>query len=48
MYERRITSAYTRMQQAGADYVVDGIWDLMPCLDDNELRLARGERPQAG
>jgi phosphonoacetaldehyde hydrolase len=48
VYERRITHAYQRMQQAGADYVVDGIWDLTPCLDDIEARLARGERPQHG
>lgn len=48
VYERRITHAYQRMQRAGADYVIDGIWDLIPCLDDIEARLARGERPQHG
>ncbi len=48
VYERRITHAYQRMQRVGADYVIDGIWDLMPCLDDIEARLARGERPQQG
>ena len=26
-------------------YVVDGIADIMPCLDDVEARLAHGERP---
>ena len=26
-------------------HVVDGIADIMPCLDDVEARLARGERP---
>ncbi len=37
--------AYTRMYQSGAHYVVDAISDIMPCLDDIEARLARGERP---
>jgi len=47
-YGRRITHAYARMQRVGADYVIDGIWDLIPCLDDIEARSARGERPQHG
>ena len=47
-FERRLSRAYTRMQRAGADYVIDGIWDLVPCLDDIEARLTRGERPQHG
>ena len=47
-FERRLSRAYTRMQRAGADYVIDGIWDLLPCLDDIEARLTRGERPQHG
>jgi len=38
-------AAYTRMYQAGAHYVVDAIGDIMPCLDDIEARLSRGERP---
>ena len=37
--------AYTRMYQSGAHYVVDTIADVMPCLDDIEVRLGRGERP---
>jgi len=37
--------ACTRMYQSGAHYVVDTISDIMPCLDDIEARLARGERP---
>jgi len=43
--ERRRQRAYTRMSQCGAHYVVDSIADIMPCLDDIEQRLARGERP---
>jgi phosphonoacetaldehyde hydrolase len=43
--ERKRTGAYTRMYQCGAHYVVDTISDIMPCLDDIEARLARGEKP---
>jgi hypothetical protein len=37
--------AYTRMYQSGAHYVVDDITCILPCLDDIESRLSRGERP---
>jgi phosphonoacetaldehyde hydrolase len=37
--------AYTRMQQCGAHYVVDTIADLMPCIDDIQERIRRGETP---
>jgi phosphonoacetaldehyde hydrolase len=37
--------ACRRMLQSGAHYVVDTIIDLMPCIDDIEARLRRGERP---
>jgi phosphonoacetaldehyde hydrolase len=43
--ERRRAGAYARMYQTGAHYVVDSIAEIMPCLDDIEARLARGERP---
>ena len=43
--ERRRQRAYTRMYQGGAHYVVDSIAEVLPCLDDIEQRLARGERP---
>lgn len=43
--ERRREAAYSRMYQTGAHYVVDSIADIMPCLDDIEARLKRGERP---
>ena len=42
---RRRERAYTRMYQCGAHYVIDSIADLIPCLDDIEARIARGERP---
>ena len=43
--ERKLARAYQRMSQAGAHYVVDGIGDVEPLLDDINARLARGERP---
>ena len=42
---RRLERAYTRLAQAGAHYVVDGIGDVPPILDEINARLARGERP---
>jgi phosphonoacetaldehyde hydrolase len=44
-YDRRMTRAYQRMYHSGAHYVVDTIADVLPCLDDIEERLARGEKP---
>jgi len=41
--ENRIVAA--RLYQAGAHYVIDGIWDLPDVLSDIEFRLARGEQP---
>lgn len=41
----RLKVVYQRMYQAGAHYVVDGIWDCNPLLGEIEARLARGERP---
>jgi phosphonoacetaldehyde hydrolase len=45
VYEARLARAYKRMQQTGAHYVVDGISDVPPILDDITARLACGERP---
>lgn len=44
-YRRRMERAYERMYQAGAHYVVDGIGNVLPCLEDIDRRLAQGERP---
>lgn len=43
--QRRLDRAYKRMHQSGAHYVVDGISDVPPLLDEINARLARGERP---
>jgi phosphonoacetaldehyde hydrolase len=37
--------AFRRMLQSGAHYVVDTVAELMPCIDEIEARLRRGERP---
>ena len=37
--------AHARMEKAGAHYVIDGVADLMPCLEDIESRMTRGEHP---
>ncbi|MBN0988742.1 phosphonoacetaldehyde hydrolase [Amphritea pacifica] len=39
------TKAYDRFKQAGAHYVIDSIADLIPVLEDIEIRLAAGEKP---
>lgn len=41
----RMARACKRMVQAGAHYVVDGISDTVPLLDEIGARLAAGERP---
>lgn len=41
----KLAKGYTKMRQSGAHYVVDGISDVPPVLDDISSRLARGERP---
>ena len=43
--QARRERAYRRMLQSGAHYVVDTIADLVPCIEDIEARLRRGERP---
>jgi phosphonoacetaldehyde hydrolase len=43
--EQRRDQAYDRLYRSCAHYVVDSIADIMPCIDDIEARLARGERP---
>ncbi len=37
--------ASTALYRAGAHYVIDSVADLLPCLDDIESRLSRGETP---
>jgi phosphonoacetaldehyde hydrolase len=37
--------AYARMHQCGAHYTVDSIADIMPCVDDIQARIRRGETP---
>ena len=41
----KLERAYQRMYHAGAHYVVDGIGDTLPLVDEINTRLSRGERP---
>ncbi len=43
--KRRLKRAKHRLAMAGAHYVVDGIWDVPPVIDDINRRLAAGEKP---
>lgn len=43
--ERRRAYAYGRLHSVGAHYVIDGIWDVPPLLDEIDRRIARGEKP---
>lgn len=43
--QRRLAVAYDRLARSGAHFVVDGIQDVPQCLDEIDLRLARGDRP---
>jgi phosphonoacetaldehyde hydrolase len=43
--QSKLERAYTRMAQSGAHYVIDGIWELDPLIDEINERLKRGERP---
>ncbi|MBC7876191.1 MAG: phosphonoacetaldehyde hydrolase [Anaerolineales bacterium] len=43
--DHAINKIETQLYQAGAHYVIDGIWDLPDVLDDIEFRLAHGEGP---
>jgi len=43
--EGKLQKVEAQLYQAGAHYVVDGIWDLPDVLDDIEFRLSQGEQP---
>jgi len=42
---QKLATARDGLAKSGAHYVVDGITDILPVIDDIEARLARGERP---
>jgi phosphonoacetaldehyde hydrolase len=44
-YHRMRDAAYGRLTRAGAHFVIDGVADLEPVLDQIDGALARGERP---
>ncbi len=41
----KLDEVYQKLYRAGAHYVVDGLADILPVLDDIETRLAHGEKP---
>jgi phosphonoacetaldehyde hydrolase len=43
--QEKLGRASWRLAQAGAHYVIDGMWDVLGVLDEIESRLADGERP---
>jgi len=43
--QRHRDRIYPTMYQRGAHYVIDSIADLLPCLDDIEARMQRGDKP---
>ncbi len=43
--QQRVGRAQEKLAKAGAHYVVEGIWDVPPLIDDINRRLAAGERP---
>lgn len=43
--EAKRERAYMRMAQCGAHYVVDTIADILPCIEDIQARIRRGETP---
>jgi len=45
VYEYKINRARNRMAMSGAHYVVDGIWDCDPLIDEINTRLKKGEKP---
>lgn len=45
VFEHRRAAVYRKMYQSGSHYVVDSISDILPCLEDIQSRLARGEQP---
>lgn len=43
--EQRRRRAFDKMAASGAHYIIDSVADLMPCIQDIEARLRRGETP---
>lgn len=43
--EQRRRRAFDKLAASGAHYLVDSVADLLPCIEDIEARLRRGETP---
>jgi phosphonoacetaldehyde hydrolase len=44
----RLDAIRRRFMEAGADYTAEGIWEIVPIVDEIAARLKKGERPAAG
>ena len=44
-FKERRAAAVSKLERAGAHYVIDSVADLTPIVQKIEERLARGERP---
>ena len=43
--DNKLIKAEKRFRDAGAHYVVKGVWECLPVLDEIEKRIAAGEKP---
>jgi len=43
--EQKLSHARARLKEAGAHYVIDGIWDALPLLDVISEKIKNGEKP---
>jgi phosphonoacetaldehyde hydrolase len=43
--DRRLNAIEKRFREAGADYVVKGIWECLEVVKDIDLRLKKGAHP---
>ncbi len=42
---RAVSKAHRKLKDAGAHYVIDSVADLLPVIDDIEIKLSEGETP---
>lgn len=42
---KKLSKAYEILYNSGAHYVIDSVADILPVIEDINLRLALGQRP---
>ncbi|MCX8063586.1 MAG: phosphonoacetaldehyde hydrolase [Candidatus Hydrogenedentes bacterium] len=45
LLKTRVEKGYNTLKEAGAHYVVDGIWDALPVIEEIDQRIRSGEQP---